>query len=242
MSNSPESIAVISTYATDHFINSKTREEYKEQKGGPVEFLVRALKKLGLKPSVFTGSETLSVDILVDLEKGDEFGRIRAKPTITPFPETQARSAIVSTILDEWDLSDSSDFKGLLFVDIQGYVRDGTDFGKKKAWDQVAKLAPYIFCLKGNEIEMSQIPLEVLENQKRERMVIITKDKKGADIFFQGKSFHLTPLRILNPPNTVGAGDTFFANFVYKFLETQDIEISCRFAFDQTSDFLAEIT
>lgn len=233
-----ENISVVSTYATDRLIDAKTMEVRSVQRGGPVLYIVRALEELGLKPEVYTGEEML-VEILV--KDDDEFGKIHEPRITKTLPNISTKSAIVSTLLREWDLSNAENYSGKLFVDIQGYVRDGSEFGKKKKWENIVSIAPYIFCLKGNDIEIAMLPAEVVKDQKKNRMLIITKDKKGVDVFYKGQYLSSEPNSIINPPNTIGAGDTFFANFVYQFIKTSNAEKSAIFALNKTSDFLSEI-
>jgi hypothetical protein len=229
-------LAVVSTYATDRTIYEKSGK-IEETPGGPILFIKNALEKLGLQPEIFSGEQML-VEILV--KENDEFGKINEPKNKSPLPKISSKSAIISTLLDEWNLTNAGDYRGKLFVDLQGYVRDGSAFGKKKAWNDVRAIVPHIFCLKGNDVEMSYIPNDVLENQKN-RMLIITKDKNGVDIFFKNRAYSFTPERIIKPKHTIGAGDTFFANFVYQFLKTANIQESATFAINKTSDFLSEI-
>lgn len=232
-------ISIISSFATDRLIDGKTRNIINEQRGGPILYLAQALEKLGLKPKLFYGEELL-VEILV--MEHDEFGSIKGQPERLPLPDIVTSSAIVSTILDEWDLTNADQYPGHLFVDIQGYVRDGSDFGKKKSWEQIRELAPSIFCLKGNTVEIGMLPSDVIEDQKRKRMLIVTKDREGLEIFFKGQHIDCQPATVVHPPNTIGAGDTFFANFVYQFMSTDNIESAARFALDKTCEFLGQIT
>jgi hypothetical protein len=235
-----ENISIISTYATDRLIDADTIQIIQEQKGGPVLYIVRALETLGLEPKVYTAEEML-VEILV--RKDDEFGKINEPKKKNKLPRLDTESAIVSTLLDEWNLSNASTYGGKLFVDIQGYVRDGSAFGKKKAWNDVRNIAPHIFCLKGNEVEIGMLPKEVVDDQKKNRMLIITKGKNGVEIFYKSKHTVsiLKPSEIQNPKNTIGAGDTFFANFVYEFMLTNDVKKSADFALKKTSQFLSNI-
>lgn len=231
-------ISVISTFATDRLIDGKTKETINEQKGGPILYLTQALEGLGLTPKLFYGEELL-VEILV--MEHDEFGSIKDQPKRLTLPDIVTPSAIVSTLLDEWDLTNAKQYPGHLFVDIQGYVRDGSDFGKKKAWNELSTLAPYIFCLKGNDIEVTHIPEDVVSAQKRERMLIITKDKRGVEVYHQGQAYNFQPKTIVRPKHTIGAGDTFFANFVYHFMETENIPETTTFALERTTRFLEKI-
>ncbi|MBI5358199.1 hypothetical protein HZB69_01045 [Candidatus Amesbacteria bacterium] len=233
-----KNISVVSSYATDRLIEARPGKVIREQKGGPVLYLAHALEKHGLHPEIFTG-EKLLVEILV--KQNDEFGSIKQKPERLPLPPIKTGSAIVSTILDEWDLSNAGEYPGLLFVDIQGYVRDGSDFGEKKAWEDVRNIAPFVFCLKGNTVEIGMLPPDIIENQKKDKMLIVTKDKAGTEVFFRGNHVISAPSRIVHPPNTIGAGDTFFANFVYQFMTTDNVESAAHFALDKTSEFLSKI-
>lgn len=229
-----ESIAIISTFATDRKIYEKT-EVIEETPGGPMLFIKAALEKLGLKPEIFYGEQVL-VEILV--KENDELGKINEPKIKKPLPKITSNSAIVSTLLDEWSLTNVGEYKGQLFVDIQGYVRDGSTFGKKKAWEEIKELTPYIFCLKGNDLEIAQLPKEVVDDQKKDRMLIVTKGQRGVEIFYRGNSYNFVPKRIIKPKHTIGAGDTWFASFVAKFIETADVAKSAKFALDRTSDFL----
>ena len=231
-------ISVISTYATDLLIDVKTKKTLREQRGGPVLYLESALESLGIKPKVFTGEELL-VEILV--QEHDEFGSIHQQPHPLPLPLLETGTAIVSTILNEWDLRNANNYSGKLFVDIQGYVRDGSDFGKKKSWEGIETIAPYLFCIKGNVVEIGMLPDEVVAEQKRKRMLIITKDKEGVEIYYKGERKECKPSNVIHPPNTIGAGDTFFANFVYKFMTGNTVENAGNFALDKTSEFLSRI-
>lgn len=55
--------------------------------------------------------------------------------------------------------------------------------------------------------------------------VIVTKGSKGSD--YKGKNYPTEPVSL---PNVSGAGDTFLAALVYKYLLTKDIEQSIIFA------------
>ena len=231
-------ISVVSTYATDRLIDVTTMRILREQKGGPAPYIVQALQSLGFKPKVYTAEEML-VEILVD--NNDEFGKIHPVKTKTKLPNLETPVAIVSTLLDEWDLSRASEYRGKLFVDIQGYVRDGSAFGKKKAWEDIKNLAPSVFCLKGNNVEIDMLPKEVASGQSINRMLVVTKDSEGVEIHHKGQRFDYAPKQIVHPPHTIGAGDTWFANFVAKFIETEDINQSAEFTLDKTSEFLGNI-
>src|SRR5258708_675711 len=104
---SKKTIAVVSSYATDRLIDAKTQKIIKEQKGGPVLYIVKALQLLGVEPEVYTGEEML-VEILV--QENDEFGKIHEAKTKNPLPQLNTSSVIISTLLDEWSLLNASSY------------------------------------------------------------------------------------------------------------------------------------
>ncbi|RJR30429.1 hypothetical protein C4564_00425 [Candidatus Microgenomates bacterium] len=238
MSKERDNISVVSTYATDRLIDASTMRTIKEQRGGPVLYIIRALNNLGIEPQIFVGDDML-VEILI--KQDDEFGKIHEPAHIRPLPSINTSSTIVSTLLNEWSLNNAVSQTGKLFVDIQGYVRDGSSFGKKKEWSEIEELAPFIFCIKGNEVEVNMLPQSVINGQSQNRMLVVTKGKGGVEIHYQNQSYIFVPSEIPNPPNTIGAGDTWFANYVYKFMETGNVEVSATFAIDQTVKFLQKI-
>jgi hypothetical protein len=231
-------IAVISSYSTDRLIEAKTGVVLKEQSGGPALFITKALTKMNVDATVYAG-EPLLVEMAI--HEDEEYGIIRQQSTPQSFPLPNTDVTIFSTILREWTLDNIHNYKGKIFLDIQGYVRDGSDFGKKQIWKDAGQYADAIFCLKGNEVEMQYIPVDVLHKQKQQRMVITTLDREGVQIDYKGKSTKVTPKEVIKPPNTIGAGDTFFANFVGKFVQTGDLEYSANHALLQTSEYLRNL-
>jgi hypothetical protein len=233
-----KTIAIVSSYTTDRLLNGDTGEIIKDQRGGPALYAAAALERLGITPHVYTHSEIL---VKMRVYEDEEFGSAEYPHTPKPFPNVTEDAAIFSTILKEWSLDGAHDYKGRIFMDVQGYVRDGSDFGKKIMWEAADQYMDAVFCMRGNAFEMQYIPQKVLDDQKAKRMLITTYDKKGAIIFYKGKETKIVPKTIVSPPNSIGAGDTFLSSFLAKFLKTEDVELSGTFAADRTSEFLATI-
>ena len=124
-----------------------------------------------------------------------------------------------------------------MFVDIQGYVRNGNDFGKKQVWNEVREIAPNIFCLKGTKEEVNYVPQDVLEYQKN-RLLIVTDGSNGLEIFYKGGGFSVPAEKISKPKDTIGAGDTFFGFFVSSMYKGYDPEEAAREASKKTANFL----
>jgi len=124
-SNFYDKVTIISTKAKDRQLNEK-KQCVATQEGGPLLFLQNALKQSDIPYLSFSGKK-ITVDILIT-EKG-EFGRIEKEPERQLFPiDKVSEWVIVSTILNEWDLKPISNNTYKIFVDVQGYVRNGKNF------------------------------------------------------------------------------------------------------------------
>lgn len=82
----------------------------------------------------------------------------KPRPLKVKFSSIKTPFLLISTLLDEFSLKGISNFKGKTFLDIQGYARDGKDFGKKKHWKPDKEIVDSIFCLKGTKQEIEYIP------------------------------------------------------------------------------------
>jgi len=128
-----EGISVFSTHATDILLNEKG-EILSQQPGGPIIFIEDVLRKSGVPFNSYHG-DTVNVEILITPD--GEFGRVPKAPQslVIPFSEIDDL-IIISTLLSDWDFSQIETFHGKAFVDIQGFVRDGGDFGNKRVWKE----------------------------------------------------------------------------------------------------------
>lgn len=226
-------ISVLSTYAND-ILMKENGEVIAKQPGGPILFLESVFKKNKIPYNLFFG-DTLSVDIL--MTKDGEFGRIPIKPKSKSFPADISNWVIVSTLLQEWDLQNVKNFNGKVFVDLQGYVRQGDNFGQKRVWKESQDFAESIFCMKGTREEVSYLPSNVLESQKK-RMLIITDGDKGVELFFKGNNVYIPLPEKVQAKNTLGAGDTFFGYFVSSLYKGAEAVEALKLAQQQTTNFL----
>jgi len=231
-----EVISVVSTFATDKLVR-ENGEVMAEQAGGPILFLETTLKKSNIPYQSFTG-QPIDVEILIT-ENG-EFGKIPFQPPSLKLPVDELSSwVVISTLLREWDLSNCINYDGKLFVDIQGYVRDGEDFGKKRIWHEIVDFADHIFCLKGTKEEVSYLPSVIQEDQKK-RLLIGTDGSRGVDIFYKGSHTFIPVRTTLASSNTIGAGDTFFGYFVGEMFKGADPVNAARVAVERTTFFLKD--
>lgn len=230
-----EQIAVFSSRAQDILIN-ENNEVISKQDGGPILFIENALKNSGVSFSLNTG-ELINVEILMTNE--GEFGRVPQKPLIKSIPENiDSKCVLVSTILNEWSIDTLSKFNGKLFIDIQGFVRDGNDFGRKNYWNDVRNFPRDIYCLKGTREEVGYLPKEIFEKQKKS-LLVITDGSKGLEFYENGESYKVPAKEINKPKDTIGAGDTFFSYFTASLFKGSEALVAAREASIKTANFLA---
>ncbi|MBD3208565.1 MAG: hypothetical protein GF370_03875 [Candidatus Nealsonbacteria bacterium] len=229
-------LTIISTFARDKLLNAKG-EILSEQKGGPALYISKALQQEGSIFDMINGNE-MEVEILV-IEDG-EYGRIRTEPRKKNIDYSSIKNPylLISSLLDEYNLEGIKDYRGMVFLDVQGYVRNGKDFGKKKYWKAPEEIRSSVFCLKGTQEEISYLPTDFISSQKQ-KIMIVTKGKKGCELYYGGQKKIFKPFRIVETTETIGAGDTFFAYFVSQFIETGDLVVSLEYSIEKTSIFLA---
>lgn len=223
-------VEVFSTFATDKFI--RDGKVFKEANGGPALFIDQALTDLGV-PHIVHSPGNVVVEILFT-DQG-EFGKVPVPPSQAPIAHRDGAYIVVSTLLDDWKIVSG---KSPVYVDIQGFVRDGSDFGKKKTWEVPEELWSTITCVKGTEEEITYLDSFFSQEQKRWRQLIATKGPEGADVFVQGERIHVPAQPILNLPDTVGAGDTWFAAYVSQQVIGNSAQESAEFATKHVANFL----
>lgn len=233
MKSATETITIISSFTEDILINNKN-EVIETHSAGPAFFISNALKDDDTPFQLITGNP-MTVEILVTPE--GEFGRIPEKPITRPIIENISEWTVLSTVLKEWDPESIRKWPERLFVDLQGFVRNGNDFGKKQTWEKIASFKENVFCLKGTAEEVKYIPEEVLESQKK-RLLLITHGDKGVDVFFNGQRTFIPTKKISGLKNTIGAGDTFLAYFVSCIYKGERPVAAAEYACKKTVVFL----
>ena len=229
-------ITILSTFANDQLV-SENGSIIRKQNGGPAFYLNRTLKNERAFFAMKTGPK-MEVQIL--MTKNGEFGKVTKIPKqkVIRFSQIKTSFLLISSVLNEFDLAELPNYRGKVFFDIQGYVRNGNDFGKKKLWKPNENIFANIFCLKGTKEELQNIPKQYLETQKQ-KVLLITKGKLGCEIFAFGKRYNIKPSKVVASKNTIGAGDTFFAYFVSRFAKTAKVLDSAKYAIKKTSLFLS---
>lgn len=224
------SLTVLSTHATDILLD-KDGIELRRQEGGPAFFIEAALTDASTPFIMHTGPR-FNVEVMLGV--AGELGRMKKTTEDQEAPTVMSPYLLVSTVLDEWPLLIPG-FSGMQFIDIQGYVRDGSAFGHKRPLEIPDGFAP--FCIKGTEEEVRCLPQAFIEEQKQ-RCLIVTKGAAGADVYLAGEKTALAPTEVVTAKDTLGAGDTFFSYVVAAYLRTSDMIENVREAMEKTSSFL----
>ena len=214
---------IISSFATDTLI----REESLETKvGGPAYFITSYLDRAKVNYNLITGARG---QVEVDLRNGREAGRIKSVGEIVlPFQKITGL-VLVSTLLDEFPLQAVGDF---CCVDVQGYVRDGTDFGLKKYFDspELAK-CPVV---KSTREEVKWLSPERVKNLP---LLLVTSGSEGFQIATAGRLYQFEVEKVA-ASDTIGAGDTFFTAFCLCYYQAKNVSVSARFAAKAATEFL----
>ena len=232
--NNPK-VTLISSFATDRLFDEKGIL-IREQEGGPAFFISNVLKQEGIPFKTVT-SPKIIVDIL--LKNGDEFGKIGKQSSLEiDFANINTPYLLISPIINEFNLDGLDKYKGKVFLDAQGLTREPEEFGKKKNWQIEKALINSIFCLKVADYELPYVNKDLIEKQK-EKILLLTRGSKGCEMYCFSESSFIRPRNVIKPPNTIGAGDTFFANFTAKYIATENAVSAAIFASQQTTNFLS---
>jgi phosphoribosylformimino-5-aminoimidazole carboxamide ribotide isomerase len=217
-------VVVASSYAIDTLIRDNGKET---NPGGPARFICKVLEEHGVGYRLVTGKPA---QVEIDMRQGRESGRIISVgeiPQIAGEPDL----LLVSTLLDEYSLKASGKMS---CVDLQGYVRDGSDFGKKRKYDS-PELERFTI-VKATQEELDNIPAE---RAARLNILLVTDGARGFEIKHDGVTKKYAVERV-TPKDTIGAGDTFFSAFCMSYYLTRDIDASASFARDVTTKMLLE--
>jgi len=206
-----------------------------EISGGPAFFIRSALQESGVD---FTINEGEKMQVEVKVYDHKEISKVARPSQTRKLSEIDAGDwCIISTLLNEWSIDV---VPKCAFVDIQGYVRDGSRFGGKRSWPIDGETSRKIYCLKGTAEEISYLPAELVEDQKANRMLVITDGERGSTIYCAGEQVSIPAELVENLPNTVGAGDTFFAYFAASLYQGNDFRTAGAYASTKTAEFLSK--
>lgn len=222
-------IILISTFAHDS-IRYASENKATVREGGPAFWISGIIPKTRQNFQIVTGNTKARVSIIVS--KTSERGKILSVSSI-PFPNPRkADLFIISTIANEFKLTNIGKLHGMIAMDIQGYVRSC----KNRRLRIPTAIAPRIAILKGTRKEIDRLNDRFIEAQKN-RILLITKGNSGFEMFSQGQHYKFSGNPII-VKDTIGAGDVFFGAFCYKYLEQGDVEEAAFYAHLRVEKFL----
>jgi fructose-1-phosphate kinase PfkB-like protein len=86
---------------------------------------------------------------------------------------------------------------------------------------------------------MRYIPKTVVEEQKN-KMLIVTDGIFGVELFYNSQRYFVPSNVVEGLRDTIGAGDTFFAEYVSGLINNLEPERALARAVNETSDFLSQ--
>lgn len=227
-------ITLVSSFAKDRIFD-KDNNLIREQKGGPAFFISNVFKKQKISFTIIP-SPGLTVEIM--LKDGEEFGKLSyCPPTVINYKNIDTPYLVLSSVMDEFSIENLGEYEGKNFLDAQGFTRSIGEFGKKKKWITDDEIERSIFCLKVADYELPYLNNKFIERQKQ-KILLLTQGAKGCTVFAFGKYFKIKPAESIKAPDTLGAGDTFFAYFIFKYIESTNPISASKFASRKTSEFI----
>lgn len=191
---------------------------------------VRAnLISLGEKTQIQTNNNTIEKTRIVDIKTNQMLVRIDTN---------DACDRISASTINLYNTSPYSEFKGKLkavvisdynkgFLTSEDIKQISTQYSCPIFLDTKKKLGEWcqnIDFIKINEIEYLNT-VNTLKGLDLNKKLIVTKGEKGAH--YMDKNY---PTRKCNIKDLSGAGDTFLAGLVHKYIKTNNIEQSIKFA------------
>jgi hypothetical protein len=226
-------LLVISSFSWDHIYSEKNKKAI-IQPGGPAYFITRALQQKCQSFAIETSNIT---HVFEYLNKGESIGSRMQSPPKIPLPKQKYTHYLISTQLQEFDVSQIEKIKGAtIYLDLQGYTSSPT-FKKMRRLEIDPKIWRYLSFVKCNEREIEYLPSNFLEYVKQHKTFILTKGKDGVEFYIQGKRY-LIAMQPIKTKNTLGAGDTFLANFTYFHMTGYSIQMAIKKSLQETKKFL----
>ena len=184
--------------------------------GWPALWISKALDASNIRYKLVTGGESAIVKIDKDID-GEDRGIILSTPMIPYVFEEESQLLLISTLKNEFDLSMLSDTLLPVCIDIQWFLRWCN--GEKKRFDSKILQTRWEVYIKATREEFSYID----NHNDTWFTFIITDGWSDIGVLQKNKTYRI-PIQSGDFKDTIGAGDTFFAIFCAKLLETNDIE------------------
>jgi hypothetical protein len=225
-------VTLVASYTLDRIIYADG--ESLTQQGGPASYIGAVLKQEGVGFEVVPGEE-FEVDLKVFEQEVVVQIHVCDQPQPIPLP-LKSEYLIVSPIAGEWPLIDPH-YCGRVCMDIQGYVPLCSENDEKREISIPPDFCPY--ALKATAEELTYLPADFVEAQKK-RILVITKGKKGADLYYRDDFHHFDPPFVVEVIDAIGAGDSFLGFYVAELSRNVDPVAAARSATDKVAFWLRE--
>lgn len=224
-------IFVCSNFAKD-IINNKNESTILEKAGGPAFWITSYFKKNNIK--YFIPKENKKDIVLIKINKyNQEYGSIKKLNRICIEKKISSKTSatIVSTLGNQISQKYFNTMPNI-FLDVQGFVRSGNNM-------KLNKYNSKFIAIKTTNKELLKLDKKFVNYYKINGILIITKGKDRIVAWDHGEKI-LIPVRpIYNLHDTIGAGDTFLAAFVVKYIIDNNCKNALIFARNETRKFLA---
>lgn len=229
-------ITILASFAKDRIFDANG-VLLREQQGGPAFFISNVFEEMGLSYTTFPLPEIVTEVMLTD---GNELGKLpKVRSHTIDYKNIHTPYIVMSPIIGEFDLAGIEKYDGKIFLDIQGLTRVAGEFGKKKHWKTNSNIEDAIFCLKTADYELPYVNEQFINAQKK-KILLVTQGSKGCTVYAFGKTYTVVPKKTIKSPDTLGAGDTFFALFLAHYIKTNNPRTSAEFATEKTLEFLTK--
>jgi len=228
-------VTLVSTHTRDRVPQGSGLEPL-EMPGGPAYYVALALDRLQCPFRLITGQVAI-----VDVVPGPE-GEQYVIPPIEPIPLPaliEGDAVILSPIIREINPESVPPAQGILVVDLQGFVREPSKpSGAATGPFQLSNLLKRATIVKGSDRELALLDTES-RAQLETSILIVTRGRRGSLIRHDGQE-HAVAADAVPVSNTIGAGDTYLAGFVYAYLRGASPAEAARDAARFTEEFLRE--
>lgn len=192
------------------------KERYTEEKAGMIFNVSNNFKNFGCKPIQYTATGKSIKTRYIDEKTNYQILRVDED-----IDERIGRTNFIDPSSDAIVITDYN--KGFLtYVDIEHIIRTGKKLGIPVYIDTKK---PDLFRFAGAYLKINEDEYLNKTSSPDYHTTIVTKG--GKEVLWYGKSFPTPNIKV---NDVCGAGDTFFAAFVKKHLDTKDISQAIEFA------------
>lgn len=232
------SILVLSTYAEDTMVYVETGEQ-DVKPGGPAYWIEQTYKRMNVPFEMLTGKQMVTVRM--ELVNGEPLpGKVITHGSKIIVEKDLVADGILINFLDDFEISQVLKLTGTILLDIAPYTRTGEFRNQRRNVDLPSRdIREKISIIKSNHEEYPYLPAEWIEEQKQERIFIHTLGARGLELWDRGTVTKFDPPK-QKAKNMLGAGDTFGAAFLFKYLQSAgDANEACVAAIEEVGSLFA---